>query len=484
VATSAGATPSIPAQVREGEYGDRVVAVEPGGAEFIPLGERHGRPLSLFWTWMSPNLEFATVFVGVLAVAAFGQTFWSATLAIVLGSALGSLSHGLLGVRGPLFGVPQMIQSRIPFGFRGTILPAGLNSITAGIGWFAVNSVSGTLALSALTNLPKGLSLVIVVAAQIVIAYLGHNFVHAFERIAFPLLAVAFVLGLIYVLGKAHPSAATGTQGTGGFLLTLGATFGYAAGWNPYASDYTRYFKPDVDKRATALWAGLGVFVSCVVLELAGALAFTAVPGPAWFSNGASQFTSLMPTPVADLVLLAIAIGAVSANAINIYSGTMSFLALGFRMSLTLRRAIVAVVFGAIGFVLAWTSLDDQSKYEDFLLVIAYWIGPWLGVVFTDWYLRRRHRIDGFLFDTGHNPWAGWVSMLVAGAVSILLFSNQIEFKGYLVRSSDPNHVSPLGDLAFEVGFALAALLYWVLFTVQRDRADEVLEVPDALSRG
>ena len=54
-----------------------------------------------------------------------------------------------------------------------------------------------------------------------------------------------------------------------------------------------------------------------------------------------------MPTLVADLVLLAIAIGAISANAINIYSGTLSFLALGFRLSLTLRRAIVAVVFGA-----------------------------------------------------------------------------------------------------------------------------------------
>jgi len=473
VATSTGPTPSIPARIREGEYGDRVVAVEPGGAEFIPLDERHGRPLSLFWTWTSPNLEFATVFVGVLAVAAFGQTFWQATLAIVLGTALGSLSHGLLGTRGPFFGVPQMIQSRIPFGFRGNILPAGLNAVTAGIGWFAVNSVSGTLALNALTSLPKGVCLVIVVLAQIVIAYLGHNFLHAFERIVFPLLAVAFVLGIIYVASKAHPSAATGGQGIGGFLLTLGATFGYAAGWNPYASDYTRYFKPDVDKRATALWAALGVFVSCVVLEIGGALAFTAVPGDAWFSNGTSQFTSLMPTPVADLVLLAIAIGAISANAINIYSGTMSFLALGFRLSLTLRRAIVAIVFGAIGFVLAWTSLDDQSKYENFLLVIAYWIGPWLGVVFADWYLRRQHRVDGFLFDNAHNPFAGWVSMLVAGTVSILLFANQLKFQGYLVR----DHPA-LGDIAFEVGFVLAAALYALLFSRQRDRTDEALAIP------
>ena len=30
-------------EVREGTYGEKVIAVEPGGAEFIPLSERHGR---------------------------------------------------------------------------------------------------------------------------------------------------------------------------------------------------------------------------------------------------------------------------------------------------------------------------------------------------------------------------------------------------------------------------------------------------------
>ncbi len=61
--------------VREGSYGTQVMTVEPGGAEFIPLNERHGRPLQLFWTWTSPNMEFATIFVGVLAVAGFGMGF-------------------------------------------------------------------------------------------------------------------------------------------------------------------------------------------------------------------------------------------------------------------------------------------------------------------------------------------------------------------------------------------------------------------------
>ena len=102
--------------VREGEYGERVVAVEPGGIEYIPDSERHGRPLDLFWTWVSPNMEFATVFVGVLPIAFFGMGFVDASLAIILGTALGCVTHAILSSWGPKFGVPQMVQARGAFG--------------------------------------------------------------------------------------------------------------------------------------------------------------------------------------------------------------------------------------------------------------------------------------------------------------------------------------------------------------------------------
>jgi len=466
-----GEARGVRAEVREGEYGDRVAAVEPGGAEFIPLAERHGRPLQLFWTWMSPNLEFATIFVGVLAVAVFGLSFWQAVLAIVLGSALGSLTHGLLSGRGPFFGVPQMVLSRISFGYFGNILPAGLNAVTASMGWFAVNSVSGALALNTLTHLPKALCLLVVVAIQIAIAFFGHNLVHVFERYAFPVLAVVFVIASAIILSKSHPGAA-GKPIPGGFLITVAATFGYAAGWNPYATDYTRYFRPDTDRRATALWAGLGVFVSCVVLEVVGAASVT-IPGKV-SASPTGAFTGHLPTLVADATLLAIALGAVAANVINIYSGAMSFLALGIRLPLALRRAIVAVAAGTVGFVLALYGLNDVSKYENFLLIIAYWIGPWLAVYFVDWYLRRGNRVDGFLFDRQHNPWAGPVAMLIGMVVSIWLFANQVKYVGLV-----PKHFPAFGDIAFEVGFVLTAVLYLVFFNLQNDRRSEALVLPD-----
>src|ERR1700685_2440099 len=269
-----GAEPGV--LVREGTYGSRVLEVEPGGGEFTPRHERRGRPIQLFWTWTSPNMEFATIFVGVLAVAGFGLGFWEAALALILGSAIGGVTQGILSMRGPQYGVPQMVLSRFGFGYWGNILPAGLNAVTAGIGWVAGNSGSGALALNVLTHLHQVLCLIIIVAVQLVVAFFGYNLVHLFERYAFPILTVIFVIASIVVLSKAHPGASHHTM-PGAFLLVFGASFGYAVGWNPYAADYTRYFKPDANKAAIAWWSGAGLFLSCALLEVVGAAVGTAV---------------------------------------------------------------------------------------------------------------------------------------------------------------------------------------------------------------
>ncbi len=472
--TIAGDAAVIEADVREGTYGDRIATIEPGGAEYIPLSERHGKPLQQFWTWVSPNMEFATVFVGVIGVWYFGQSFWMASLAIVLGTALGSISMGALAVRGPLFGVPQMVLSRIGFGWLGNILPAGINSLVAGVGWFAVNSVSGAFALNALLGWNTKLCLLIIVVVQLAVAFFGHNLVHAFERWSFPVLVLVFLIAAVVIAGKSHPGAHVAGV-PGGWLITFGAAFGYAAGWNPYASDYTRYLPRDTNRKATGMWAGLGVFISCVVLEVIGAAAATITSATKYSGNPTAGFVSHLPTAIADATLLAIALGAICANALNVYSGSMSFLALGIKLPLTLRRAIVAIVFGIAGFFLALSGLSDAgTRYNNFLLVIAYWIGPWLGVFFADQFLRRGKQVDGFLFDRRHNPWAGFGAMAIAMGVSIWLFANQTDYVGLL-----PKHYPALGDLTFEVGFVLAALLYTLFFKLQGEsKVQERLVIP------
>ncbi len=456
-------------EVREGTYGEKIIAVEPGGAEFIPLNERHGRPLQLFWTWTSPNMEFATVFVGLLGIL-LGLSFWETFLAIVIGTGLGSITQGILSTSGPQYGVPQMVLSRRGFGYWGNALPAGINSVVAGIGWFAVNSVSGALALNALTHVPEVLCLLIVVALQLAVAFLGHNLIHAFERYAFPVLVIIFLIASAWTLSKAHPGATHQTI-PGAFLIELGATFGYAVGWNPYASDYTRYFKPDADKKAIAFWAGLGLLLSCVLLETVGAAAGT-IAGVVSNANPTAGWTGIFPTWLRDLTLLAIVIGGIAANALNIYSGAISFTAIGFKLPLAARRAIVALGFGAIGFFVGWAGLHNAGEdYNNFLLIIAYWIAPWLAVMFCDMYLRRRQdpaQIEHLLFNRKYTNWAGPVAMLVGAGISIWLFSNQTKYVGLV-----PTHAPDTGDLTFEVGFVLTAVIYltWRLIADRQARA-------------
>ncbi|WP_022882376.1 purine-cytosine permease family protein [Gryllotalpicola ginsengisoli] len=435
--------------------------IEVGGIEAIPPERRHGSPWQLFATWTSPNLEFATVFVGMIAVAYFGLSLPAAILAIVVGNALGSLTQGILSTWGPREGLAQLVLSRTAFGTRGNILPAALNTAMAGLGWFATNSASGTLALSALTGMPAWLSLVIVVVVQVVLAFVGHDLVQQFERYTAIILGIIFLIAVIVIFAKTGD--ATPPKGLGwsfaGFTLTASGAFGYAAGWNPYASDYTRYQRKDVNRAALGWAAGLGDFISCTVLMIAGAAsAYIAFNG----DNPTDSFVQPLPTWIRDLTLLAICVGAIAANALNIYSGAMSFLAAGVKIPFALRRAIIAVGFGIVGFFIALAAvLNGQFEewYENFLLVIAYWIAPWLGVVFMDRILRRGTSIAELIPESAKfTNWAGFIALIAGGAISIWLFSNQSFYTGFVAAHSG------IGDLTPLVGFLLAAVIYWALF--------------------
>jgi purine-cytosine permease-like protein len=477
VATTTDIDSQVP--VREGEYGSKVTAVEPGGIEYIADRERHGSPIQLFWTWMSPNMEFATVFVGVLPIAVFGGGFWPTVFGVILGSLLGSITHAILSSMGPRFGVPQMVEGRAAFGFIGNFLPAGLSWLTASFGWFIVNSVSGTFALVTLTSVLSNKSavldfrvaFVIVVIAQVIVAFIGHNMIHSFERIIFPYLTIVFGLATIVVLAQAHPgvgfnaSAPVAFGGpSGAFILAVFISFGYAIGWNPFASDYSRYLPRNSSSLRVGLAAGLGVFVSCAVLEIAGAAAATISKLGA---NPTEQFTNPLPTWLQILVLLGIAIGAVAANVLNIYSGSMAFLTLGIKLPLEKRRAISALVFGAIGLVIGLAlqaNVGPGTKYENFLLLITYWITPWLAVIITDFVLHRGQYPERVFYDMGWANWKGFVAML-AGIVATIPFWDQGD---PIPLGIVPKNYPQLGDLSFFAGAIVATVVYLVLYQITK----------------
>ena len=85
--------------------------------------------------------------------------------------------------------------------------------------------------------------------------------------------------------------------------------------------------------RATGLAAGGGLFLSTTVLMTVGAASVGAATAAGLDSdNPVANYTGLLPGWLAVLTLVAIAVGAVAANVLNVYFRAMAFLALGIAL--------------------------------------------------------------------------------------------------------------------------------------------------------
>jgi NCS1 family nucleobase:cation symporter-1 len=501
-------------------YKDEVLEIEPHGLEHITHGQRHGKPFQMFTLWMAANLVLATWVIGNLAVGTFGVSMVGAFVALAIGNILGAVLLGLLSTFGPRLGVPQMIQSRAPFGLLGNFGPAGLNYL-AGIGWFAVNTVYGTFALAELAHLNYFIALAIMVVGQVALAVYGYNMIHAFEKWMSVALVAVFLILAVFTFKAGHyglpfnPKAPVPFGGpTGGFIITIGLALSYAFGWMPFASDYSRYLPKSAKPSSIIWWTALGMFIPCLVLEWMGALTVSVAMPAATAANPANAIAFLMPGPLAQVALLAIAVGTACANALNIYSGSMSALVIKVERSPWVRAGIAAVIFGGVtagvlivanstltadkeplvatpivagatilvalvvgaavrfrfrrwqaaivvgvlgGLLATGGSNANQaaSQYSDFLLLLSYWIGPWVAVVLVDWFFKHRGSYElRALYDQSSTVRVGTIAWAVGLAVSIP-FMNQSWYVGPI-----PSAHPQLGDVSYLVSFVVAGSIF------------------------
>ncbi len=443
-----------------GQYGEEVLQIEPHGIDPISPLERHGKPRSLFTLWFSANLEFATLSAGALSVGIFGLSLWQAALSILIGNIVGAACLGILTTFGYKWGVPQLIQSRGAFGLIGNFVPATFNFI-AGVGWYAVNTVLGVYALQWL--LPIGFlpNLILLIVIQALVSIYGHNLIHWVERVAALLLAVVFIIVTVYAAGHIHWGIAENVKALaysgnfGSFILSVGVALSYMMGWMTYSSDYSRYLPQDTPRFATFLFAFLGNVIPCVWLEILGAGLATV----ANISVPTDLISGLLPHALGVIAMLAIIVGTVTANVLNIYSGSLSLLAIDVRWmrAVAPKRWIAALLIGVLGGVLSYAGGRSgyYQNYTNFLLVLGYWISPWLAVVLADYILVRRRRVDVEDFYSGAGAVrAGFWAFLVGFACSVPFF-NQTLFMGFIAKQ-----FPQIGDLSYYVSFAVAFGLY------------------------
>jgi nucleobase:cation symporter-1, NCS1 family len=439
-------------------YGDRVAIPEPYSIEHIPFAERHGHSRQLLWLWLAANLTIADYAIGFLPVRILGLSLWPAIIALALGNILGGLVLAWSAAMGPAAGYPQMFIGRRAFGRVGGYIPAALNWLSTA-GWFTVNTILGAFAIQLLLpGLPFWVAASILVVVQTLLVIYGHNLIQEFERYMVLILGLLFAIATVIALTHGstiaawHPSTAGNTLAS--FAIVLAVSFSYIMSWSPYASDYSRYLPEITSRSYIAIYVFIGAVVASFLTEVVGMLVAILAPGAS--------------TPIAALkmamggfgafAVVAVILGATTANVLNLYSNTMSAKVLDVR----LQRWQLAIIGGVLGFIVALLGYQNFTQnYENFLIVLDYWIMPWLAVVLLDFYVFGHREPMGFSQAVPVN-WNGLIAWLVGLGVSLLFISEQFQVFG--LKAHGP-FASWFGDADFGyfIGFIVAGVVYLLL---------------------
>jgi NCS1 family nucleobase:cation symporter-1 len=435
--------------------GEGDLSIEGHGIEPIPAAARYGSVYRLFTVWFTPNLVPAAFALGALC-AILGLGFVSGLLAIIVGNVIGGGIVAILSTIGPKVGLGQIPLTRLSFG-KSIVVPGLINWVST-IAWDAINAFFGAFAIQVLTGgaVPFWLGLLLVIVCQATLSVVGYEAIHTFEKYAAIGLAILFAVVTVALLPKANFGMAGTGETLGVFVLATTIVGSFNLGWALYASDYSRYLPASTPSIKVAGFSFLGIAISAVWIELLGLAVFGAV------TNGSAdpvhQIDALLGGGLISAVaMIAIFFGTVAVNAMNDYSGSLSLLAAGIKVW----RPVSALIVGVLSFIATlWLYTQNFSTtFENYLLFITYWIGPWSAIVLVDWQLRKHsaagadHVSDFSLLPSGRNA----LIALAVGFVVSIPFMDASVFVGPIATA--------LGgaDIAYVIGFLVAGAVYWGL---------------------
>ncbi|WP_375739022.1 purine-cytosine permease family protein [Pseudomonas boanensis] len=462
---------NIPANAVEATGG---LAIEGRSIDYIPESERHAKLSSQGPFWFLGNFHFFTISIGFVGPTLGLSALWT-TLAGALGIMFGTLFMAFHGSQGPEMGLPQMIQSRAQFGYRGVVL-ALMATMFVFVGF---NVVNVSLIIDGLENV-FGLDPIVVggtvVAVGALLSIYGHDLMHkAFKwalMVTLPLYALV-TIALMFGAGQGQAAADTSL----GFNWVAFATqFAIAASYNisyaPYVSDYSRYLPKDTSrvKLITAVFLGASLSGAWMIglgawlaqqLKAADALVALDQVG-----------SSLIPGLGHVLVLVSVA-GFIPIIALNSYSAMLTLLTGvdSFRkISPTPRARVLSIV--AISVVLLICVLSIQGSgiaiLNTFLMLLLYFLVPWTAVNLVDYFFVRKGRYAIPHFFTPKGIYGAWqvrgIAAYLVGFVCMIPF-----FYIFNASAGEEVFVGPLArlldgvDIAWLVGLLVSGLTYFIL---------------------
>ncbi|HUB72218.1 MAG TPA: cytosine permease [Acidimicrobiales bacterium] len=447
--------------------------LEQRGIELVPESDRPMTPAGLFWMWAGAiwNVEF--VVYGALMLY-FGLSFVQAVAAILVGN----LVYAFLGwasLPGPETGTTAFMVSRAPFGRNGNRAPSLFNWVTQ-VGfeiegmWLVVLIVVTMFSHEGvhINDAGKAVVIVLAVAVQFVMPFLGHATITKVLRYLSIVFIVVFAIMAILVIPHAHTShlhlAKNFTDNW--WLWTTGVVLIVSTGglgWTENAADYSRYL-PRNTPRAQTFWAAtLGAAIPSILLELLGAAAYLVSPSSTSAAGVPAAFASWFFWPFMILALPQL----FCINTIDMYSSGVTLQALGVPLKRWGCIVVDTIVCGGVTAYAVYKGsfYNDLSGFLDYIVV---WLGPWFGILMVD-YLLRRGRYDvsalaakrgGVYWRDGGVNWKALISLGLGMFAGMMWIDAAFYFPAYTGFLSNRTHGA---DFSWAFGLIVGAVAYYLL---------------------
>jgi NCS1 family nucleobase:cation symporter-1 len=426
------------------------MAVETHGIAPVPPDNRYGSARRLFTVWFAPQVNMTVLFTGTLAIA-LGLGFWLGLTAMIIGTVVGSLAVGYLSTWGPRTGAAQLPNARMAFG--GTVTVVAVIQWLSSIAWDGLVGLFGSEALAELAGMPFWVAVVAVLLTQGALGVFGYEVIHRVQAVMTVILVVVFaVFAVKLVIGHQviAPPTLAGADLCGAFALEVTIALSLAISWASYASDYSRYLPVNTPRAAVFGYTFAGLTAAYIGVQAIG----VAAAGVLTDQTAAGIRLIMGGGILGAIALTVIAVGSVTSNAMNDYSGSLALQTVGVKV----RRPVSAIVVVVMAFALImWLHSGDlTTRFQSVLLFVSYWIPAFVAIVIIDWRYRGAGR---YAINPAEEP-TRRADGLAALATFFIAFAAAVPFMHTDVIVGPVAEALRGADLAYFVDFLVAGALY------------------------
>ncbi|HBV86265.1 MAG TPA: allantoin permease [Desulfosporosinus sp.] len=388
-------------------------------------------PIDYMFMWIGDGVNLGNMTLGASLVVAgiatlnLFQTFAAAIIAIGIISAVFALNDRL----GYRTGIPYVVQLRMSFGVKGSIISSLLRGIPA-IVWYGFQSWIGGTALNEIAKVFTGgafdnvvVCFVLLQLVQIGLSLYGFHAIKWVESLT----SIVIMVALLYVFGvllTSHSAVITekwihaqGSWGLPFFAFIMMFMGNYAAIFLS-AADYSRELKSGISDVKRGFLYFLPILIAYgFVLAIGAMLASTT-----GISNPVKAFAIVVDNSYITVFVSAfIVMGAIAVNMVaNIIPPTYVITLI---TKLKYKVAVTITGLLALG-SFPWVLVQDSSAkgLGMFILIYSAFLGPIVSILLIEYYILRKQNVNvADLYNedgpfAGYNPAAMLALLIGAGA--------------------------------------------------------------------